>query len=88
MSAIAFVTFENPALVLALRAGGVAAQANDLIAALDSQPEPDAEVIAELYAAYHALNRAALPLFDAAIASSKARGHYTSLADQAKDAAA
>lgn len=80
---LAFVTIENPALVLALRAGNVAAQANDLIAALESQPDANAEVIAEVYTAYHALNHAALPLFDAAIARSKALGHYSDMAAQA-----
>lgn len=83
MSALAFVTIENPALVLALRVGGVAAQANDLIAALESHPDASAEVIAEVYTAYHALNRAALPLFDRAIDTAKALGHYTDVAGQA-----
>jgi hypothetical protein len=85
---LAFVTIENPVLVLALRAGAVAGQVNDLIAELESQPEPDAALIVEAYVAYHTLNRIALPLFDRAIESAKALGHYTALANQTKADAA
>lgn len=85
---LTFVSAENPALVAGLRVGALAHQANQLLADLEADTATPPGVIDEVYVAYLALNRAALPLLDRAIQTAKAKGHYTDLAAQAMEGAA
>jgi hypothetical protein len=85
---LTFVSAENPALVAGLRIGAVAGSLNQLLAELEADTATPAAVIDEVHVAYHALNRAALPLLDRAIQTAKAKGHYTDLAAQAMHGAA
>ena len=83
-----FISAETPSFAASMRIGGLAQQANDLIAALEADTATPPEVIDEVYVAFHALSRAALPLLDRALATAKAKGHYTAMADEAMEGAA
>jgi hypothetical protein len=88
MGSLTFVSADTPAFTAGVRVGGQALLVNDLIADLEADIATPAAVIAEVHAAYEALNRASLFLFDRAIGIAKAKGHYTDLAAQAMDGAA
>lgn len=78
-----FVSTDSPAFVAGVRIGGQALQVNNLIAELEADIATPASAIKEAHAAYAALNRASLYLFDLAIGIAKTKGHYTDLAAQA-----
>ena len=88
MGALTFVSADSPAFAAGVRIGGQALQVNDLIAELEADIATPASVIRDAHAAYEALNRASLVLFERAIGIAKAKGHYTDLAAQAMDGAA
>jgi len=85
---LTFVSAESPAFAAGVRVGGQALQVNNLIAELEADTATPPSAINDVLAAYEALNRASLALFERAISIAKAKGHYTDLAARAMEGAA